>query len=160
MEEIWKPIIGYEGRYEVSNLGRIKSIKILKPVFRKITDNYTSRTIRLSQNGKTTESSVARVMAKAFIPNPENKSCVNHIDNNPQNNSLNNLEWVTYKENTQHSVDSGRMRNGHKCKLQEDEVMFIRNNKSIPVKILSIKYNVSIQAIYNVLKNKNWKIIK
>lgn len=64
-------------------------------------------TVRLSNNGKVVNYSVHRLLAEAFIPNPENKPCVNHKDGNKLNNSLDNLEWVTYAENTKHATRIG-----------------------------------------------------
>jgi len=98
MQEIWKDIEGYEGLYQVSNLGNVKSIKnniIKKPS--KLPKGYLQ--ICLNKNGKLKYISIHRLVAQAFIPNPNNLPCVNHKDCNPQNNNINNLEWCTYKEN-------------------------------------------------------------
>lgn len=102
MKEIWKDIQGYKGLYQVSNLGRIKSLnrvdgsnhriyeKILKLKKRK---NYLG--VDLHQNGELRTYSVHRLVAQAFIPNPENKPQVNHIDEDKENNQVDNLEWCT-----------------------------------------------------------------
>ena len=106
-EEIWKDIKGYEGLYQVSNLGRVKSLKrkykkryidkeIIKK-FSKIPKGYL-RT-GLSKNGIVKYYFVHRLVAEAFIPNYDNLPCVNHKDCNTANNMADNLEWVTYKEN-------------------------------------------------------------
>jgi hypothetical protein len=134
MEEIWKDIPGYEGKYQVSNLGRVKSLskklscvrngktafrvtkeKIMKPYIPK--NGYA----RMDLGGRNTNL-VHRLVAKAFIPNPENKPCVNHIDGNPSNNNLHNLEWCTYSENELHSYRklgkiSGKPQLGKRGKL-------------------------------------------
>lgn len=105
--EIWKPIIGLEGYYEVSSLGRVMRIKsggraragtILKPW---VNSGYLSVTLR----GR--EYRVHRLVAIAFTPNPENKPCVNHIDGNKLNNAVDNLEWCTYSENLIHAYRTG-----------------------------------------------------
>lgn len=101
MEEIWKDIAGYEGLYEVSNLGRVKSLitnKILKPSFDG-KKNYLF--VGLYKKGvKTKLINVHRLVAMAFIPNPNNYPQVNHIDENKINNRADNLEWCTIKYNS------------------------------------------------------------
>ena len=111
MTEIWKPVVGYLGFYEVSNLGRVKSLKdnlgrdrelILKPQKRK--DGYF--TIELKRSTKF----LHRIVAEAFIPNPENKPQVNHKDSNRENNQTGNLEWVTASENILHGYKYGNIK--------------------------------------------------
>lgn len=110
MEE-WKDIEGYEGLYQVSNIGKIRrGNKILKQTENRCGYNY----ICLSKAGKKSHLLVNRIVAKTFIPNPQNKPCVNHIDLNKQNNSANNLEWVTYKENVEWSVKKGKWHGRYK----------------------------------------------
>lgn len=111
MKEIWKPVVCYEGFYEVSNLGRIKRIKdyhgtpgILKQ--QKGSNGYSI--VALSKYGIQKSHSVHRYVAEAFIPNPENKRCINHKDNIRDNNIVSNLEWVTHKENNIYTVKQGR----------------------------------------------------
>ena len=111
MTEIWKPVVGYLGFYEISNLGRVKSLKdnlgrdrelILKPQKRK--DGYF--TIELKRSTKF----LHRIVAEAFIPNPENKPQVNHKDSNRENNQTGNLEWVTASENILHGYKYGNIK--------------------------------------------------
>lgn len=101
MNEIWKPVVGYEGLYEVSNLGRIKSLpkyhyktsKILKPTLHKKQKRYSVLLTKDSKNRKRIY--VHKLVALAFVPNP-NPSIyneINHKDENPQNNKADNLEW-------------------------------------------------------------------
>lgn len=102
-KEIWKPVLGYEGLYEVSNLGRVKSLprmevcgslirkrsgRILKPDVRKGYERVT-----LCKDGKLQRIFVHRIVATAFIPNPNNLPFINHKDETPSNNSVENLEW-------------------------------------------------------------------
>lgn len=108
--EIWKPIAGYEGIYEVSNLGRVRSLprKTSKGGIKKPTETIWGYLIcQLSKSGQVKHRSVHRLVAEAFIPNPENKQTVNHIDCNRKNNRADNLEWTTQSENVRHSVRLG-----------------------------------------------------
>lgn len=96
-DEIWKDIKGYEGLYLVSNLGDVYSClsnKKLKPG----SDNGYLK-VNLCKNNKVKQFTVHRLVALAFLPNENNYPCVNHKDENPSNNNVNNLEWCTYKYN-------------------------------------------------------------
>lgn len=109
-------IEGYEGLYEIDQMGNVYSIVttnsrrkgIIKPQ-----DNSKGylRVTLFDKNGKGRKHYVHRLVAKAFIPNPENKPIVNHIDCNPYNNSVENLQWCTQSENIQYSYDLGRQAN-------------------------------------------------
>lgn len=118
MEEIWKDIIGYEGYYQVSSIGRVKSMareRIYKNGYRPLQEkilnpSYNSRryyTVVLQKNGVKSTKTVHRLVADVFIPNHLNKKTVNHIDGNKSNNNISNLEWSTYSENNQHAIDTG-----------------------------------------------------
>ena len=108
IEEIWKPICGYEGLYEVSNLGRIKSLrdkngnreKILKTI--KDKDGYLK--INLWKEDKMKTFRVHRLVATAFISNPNNLPTVNHIDENKENNVADNLEWMNLSQQQRHGT--------------------------------------------------------
>ena len=123
--EIWKPIPGYEGYYEASNTGLIRSVprtiilktkkledrpceyksKILKPYLSQHNrSNILPRQqIVLSVDGKTKSLQVHRLIAQTFIPNPNNYETVNHIDGNTFNNTVENLEWISKVDNIRHS---------------------------------------------------------
>lgn len=109
MHEIWKDIDGYENLYQVSNLGNVRSLNYRhtrKPnniAKAKNRDGYS--TVRMNKFGKRAVKQIHQLVAKTFIPNPENKPEVNHKDGNKENNQVSNLEWVTSKENTKHAID-------------------------------------------------------
>lgn len=98
MKEYWKPIIGYENLYKISNLGNVLSLRknsILK--HHMITGGYF--VVQLSKNGKSRNWLVHRLVAEAFIDNPNRLPEINHKDENPSNNAASNLEWCSHKYN-------------------------------------------------------------
>ena len=99
--ELWKGVPGYEDYYEVSDCGRIRSFHTGRIMGTGLNNWY--RSISLCKNGTKKSVCVHQVVAKVFIPNPENKPCVNHIDGDKTNNHVSNLEWATFKENELHS---------------------------------------------------------
>jgi len=104
--EIWKDIPDYEGLYQASNLGNIKSLK-KNIILRQNGDNYGYMQVIL-YNGETRKTGkVHRLVGKAFIENPENKPQINHKDGNKKNNHVSNLEWLTNRENKKHAIDTG-----------------------------------------------------
>ena len=112
MQEIWKDIEGYEGLYQVSNLGRIKSLNYLNTGITKImkqnlSGNYA--TIGLCKKGKVKTRYIHRLVAETFIPNTDNYLEVNHKDENKQNNRVDNLEWCTRKYNINYGTHNQRM---------------------------------------------------
>lgn len=104
MDEIWKDITGYEGLYQVSNLGRVKSLKFGKELILKHSkdkDGYVM--VGLWKNNHNTTAKVHRLVAQAFIPNPENKPQVNHLKGIRNDNRVTELEWATKSEDAIHS---------------------------------------------------------
>ena len=110
--ENWKPIMGFDS-YEVSDLGRVRSVfngatRVLKLELHKQTGYLRATLSARGTTGKQYHRKVHRLVALAFLENPENKPEVNHKDANKMNCSVGNLEWVTSSENTVHAVSLGR----------------------------------------------------
>lgn len=135
-EEVWKPIIGYEGLYEVSSKGRVRSLpfkhsrcKILKLVPKK--KGYLFLT--LSKNGVQKPHSVHRLVAMAFIPNPENKPTVNHKNEIRTDNRVENLEWATYYEQNHYGTHLQKVKRSLKRTYntpQIKEMLSLRQKKN------------------------------
>lgn len=127
MDEEWRDIPNYEGYYQISNLGRVKSldreiINVNGKIFLRkgkvkaqMIDKGGCKRVNLYKDGILKCCPVHRLVAKTFIPNPENKPEVNHIDGNKQNNSVYNLEWCTRSENQQHAWNIGLKENARKA---------------------------------------------
>ena len=114
MSERWKAIEGFEGRYEVSDQGNVRSILFVNNIVSKQRIKTKEQTINsqrrcyvnLERDGRRKNCLVHRLVAKAFIPNPMNLSEVNHIDGNPTNNNISNLEWCTKQYNMKHAYEN------------------------------------------------------
>lgn len=116
-DEIWKDVVSYEGKYMVSNKGRVKSLntivefpynrgglRIFRGQIRKLRLNGSGYLqLNLSKSSKKKGHLVHRLVASSFIPNPEGKAEVNHLDYNPLNNNVENLNWMTRQENITYS---------------------------------------------------------
>jgi hypothetical protein len=176
MKEVWKDIVGYEGSYQISNKGRVKSLKRI--IYRSdgvkqsygglLKTQYKSKRgymiSSLCKNGKSQKSKIHRLIAIHFIPNPDNKPKINHIDGNKLNNNLDNLEWCTDMENSQHAwktglIDNKGSKNGM-SKLTKSEVLNIRNLKGkITYREIAEKHNISNANAWLIANKKRWKHI-
>lgn len=133
-KEIWKDIEGYEKVYQISNLGRVKSLArwsngnhFLKEKYLKTyLDKDLYERINLYEKGKVKHYFVHRLVAQAFIPNPNNLPQVNHIDENKTNNCVNNLEWCTVEYNNNYGTRTARATNSNDYKK-----LALLNNKKI-----------------------------
>ena len=166
--EIWRDVVGYEGLYQISNLGRVKSLlfgreRILKTRYN--VEGYA--VIKLTRKDKGKIYPIHKLLAQAFIPNPENKPIVNHKDGNKMNNNLDNLEWVTHSENVKHSYKMGLIKpkrgsENVQSKLSEEEVFYIRKNykyrdEEFNAHKLAQKFGVATSTIYRVVNNECYK---
>ena len=161
MEEIFKDVKGYEGYYEVSNLGRVRSTsykgtRILKPSLK-----IRYKIVVFCINQIKVHKLVHRLVAEAFIPNPNNYSIVNHIDGNRKNNEVSNLEWCTPLYNTQHAKSHNllnRYEDRPAAKLTKEKVLLIPEliNLGATTDDLKNLFNVSRRCIDNIFEGKNW----
>ena len=180
MDEIWKPVPNYEGFYEASNLGRIRSItrvkpfkcrygkivpreykgKILKPTF---DGRHMYLQVTLSKDGIQKRELIHRIIAKTFINNPYNLPEVNHKDEDKMNNSVSNLEWCDHKYNNNYGTKLNRTRGinnpGHKI---TPEIVNSIRKEYVPLSHeyglagLGKKYGISETHVCAILKGRRW----
>ena len=176
-QEKWKAIKGYEGLYEVSDLGNIRSIgrytparsgscKFQKGMVRKLSfipKRYVCAT--LSKEGVPRTFDIHRLVAKAFIPNPDNLPEVDHKDNNKHNNRVDNLQWISRLGNAQKAVASGLQPRGDRCSnavATEEIVLKIRKlyATTVPSQLkLEKMFGISRGAIWYIVNRKTWRHI-
>ena len=142
MEISWKPILGYEGLYEINNVGEVKTIKT-NIIRKQMISKRGYFCVTLCKNGKHQNKNIHRLIMEAFVPNPENKPCVDHIDGNRLNNSLENLRWCTSKENNNNPNTKGK---GWKTKKEEiiNKILTKRkekNQKFAPIEVFAFYPN-------------------
>lgn len=131
-EEIWKDIKGYEGLYQVSNLGKVKYLPkyhTKKEGIMKYTLRSGYRNLILRKNGTRKSKQIHRLVAETFIDNPYNKPFVNHKDYNRQNNNVDNLEWVTQKENVRWSICNMKKRKNKIYSKTGEKYIYYKGNK-------------------------------
>ncbi len=170
-EEVFRPIAGYEDLYLISCSGRVQSLprwvvcngvmalrdgRILKGSSHP--DRY--RIVGLWRDGVRWTSYIHRLVAQAFLSNPDGKPQVNHIDGDKANNRMENLEWVTDLENKRHAMETGLTIKGEdhgNSKLTEEEVLYIRSNPDgLTQRELATKLEVSQSVICNIQLGKTW----
>ena len=175
-KELWVPCPEYEEFYDISNTGLLRSKRVFvendglfgetKGFFKdgKIKKQFVNRygylVAKFCKHGKCRVLTVHRMVAKAFIPNPDNLSQVNHIDGNKQHNVVENLEWVSPAQNTQHAWDTGLInKDTHgNFKLTQEIADEIREKLKAggTVKEISKEYNIHISTVYSIKNNKTW----
>ena len=172
MKEIWKDIPNYEGLYQASNLGRIRSVDRYKEVIIKNQYGEYKRTkffksyilkqqtyigykcVQLHINGKYKWEKVHRLVAMAFVPNPENKPQVNHIDGNKSNNNVLNLEWCNQSYNTKHAYKNNLIKH-YKIEINQYDLEgnYIKTWES--AKEIEKKLKIKNSQICRCCKNEN-----
>jgi ribosomal protein S25 len=171
MEEIWKDIKDFEGMYQISNLGRVKTLNYKntgKEEIRALSltkDGYYK--VRLLCNNKDKTVRVHRLVAEAFIPNNDNKETVNHIDGNKQNNRVDNLEWADRHEQLYHAYKNNlrkAQKGQYNCNasLTEEQVkeirkIYIPRSKEFGTVALGKKYGVNNSTIGDVVRRVTYK---
>ena len=158
MNEVWRDVVDYNGLYRVSNLGRVKSMRFNGRILTGSINHSGYMVVNLTKDGVTKHKFIHRLVATAFIDNPENKPFINHIDSNPLNNVIDNLEWCTQAENVHHAMKKGRLvaplgeENG-KSKLDKSRVLQIR-------KAWEAHHNYSLVGrLFDVNAGTVWAII-
>lgn len=181
MKETWKFIQGYEGLYEVSTTGQIRSSERKVPMISRHGNPYMMTIhekllapdvsgeylrVTLCKDGKTERLSIHRIVAMTFMSNPENKKHVNHKDGNKYNNAVENLEWSTASENQKHAFETGLQKRtpgtlSPLAALTKEQVQVIRK-KYVPRKYtqdrLAEEFGVTRGVIKDLLNGKTYKL--
>ena len=165
----WEAVKGFEDYYLVSQKGLVYSIrrkKLLSP-FRSRSCGYDQ--FEFNVNGTATKHLTHRLVAEAYIPNPNNLPCVNHKDGNKLNNDVSNLEWCSYQENMYHASKTGLLHTiGSKnpaSKLTEEDVKYIRSvykkgDLEYGSSALGRKFCVDHKAIWSIVNGVTWRSVK
>ena len=165
-DEQWRDVVGYEGLYQVSNFGRVKSFHKGKVIIRKpvtLSDGYQQ--VSLDKNGKRKCMGIHVLVAKMFIPNPENKPMVDHYDRNPANNTVRNLSWVTNSENQRRAVELGSKKCGcdnPRSNLSSEQVreirrLYVRRSHEFGSVALAKMFGVSVSTIKRIVNGTSYK---
>ena len=159
---MWKDVVGYEGKYEVSNTGQVR--KCSGEVIGQWIDSKGYPLVRLSNPRKVLP--VHRIVAFAFIEKPEGKNVINHIDFVTHNNCVDNLEWCTQAENIKHSRDAGRYPDNYwkgkrspNAKISDNLAFKIRDEYKqggISQQKLGDKYGVSKRTVNRIVNNMSY----
>lgn len=169
MEEIWKDIKDYEGHYQVSNLGNVRSIKnnkkiLLKPYKNVKRSGYLEVYLRLPGSKKTFK--IHRLVAQAFIENPNNLPQINHKDENKEHNNVNNLEWCDGNYNIHYGTALIRMGKSHRKKVAQysltGELINTFNSQTEAAKATNSKQGSISDCIRGIINKHNgfiWKLI-
>lgn len=161
MIEEWRDIKYFEGIYQVSSLGRVRSLDRIDSVGKqqysrilKDGDNGGGyRMVVLTKNAKSTAFKVHRLVAQSFVSNPENKHVVNHKDENKSNNNVDNLEWVTHKENVNYGTNIER-----RTKNQSKQIKVIYRDNTFEIwesqTVFAREFKVNASSINSALNGR------
>jgi hypothetical protein len=179
MKEVWKDIKDYEGIYQVSNQGRVRSLDRIVVNKNGINIKRKGRVYKLSpegsgyyqvqfyNKGKRVHKSVHRLVAFCFLINNNNLSDINHKDGNKTNNNVNNLEWMTHSDNMIHAHNNGLLRNvdgennnmSKITKIIAIDIFKKSWNTKIKQKEIADMYGISISCVSLIKRKKTWKHI-
>ena len=152
-EEIWKPIKEFEGYYEVSNMGRVRSLNYKRTgkekILKNIEDYKGYLEVGLTKNGKRKQFKVHRLVAEAFIPNPENKPCIDHINTIRNDNRIENLRWATHEENSNNPLTKKKMSENHREQIGENNHMYGRIGENNPKSKPIVQINPNTNEVLN-----------
>ncbi len=177
--DVWKDVVGYEGLYEVSSKGEVRSVSAYRPftVRNQTTQRYHSgkvlkpifdgrglyQQVTLSKEGVSRRFLIHRLVASAFIPNPNGLPEVNHKDENKTNNAIENLEWCDHKYNNNYGTkkDASKGENNSQSKFSEQMVkearsIFVPGDPQFGLTALSKKYGISRSHMCAILKRNRW----
>jgi hypothetical protein len=163
----WDSVKGYEKYYLISPRGAVYSIRSKKLISPFVSSGYSQ--VELNVNGVARKHLIHRLVAEAYLPNPNGLPCVNHKDGNKLNNEVSNLEWCTYKENMEHASEHGLLKsigsNNPASKLTEEEVKYIKSvykkgDLEYGSSALGRKFGVDHKAIWNIVNGVTWRAIK
>jgi hypothetical protein len=156
----WKPVKGFEELYEVSNTGEVRGLK-RGVLLSQTTKSNGYKSVKLSKNSKYEHRYVHRLVAEAFLENPQNKKTVNHKNGKKDMNNVENLEWLTYSENHKHAYNTGlkeRKATRGNTKLSSPDVVKIRFllSQGITHQTIADMFNVSRYTITDISIGKSW----
>lgn len=177
IEQIWKDIPNYEGRYQISNDGKVRSLerkvylesrgiyRTVKGIILKGSpDTLGYPTVALWKDNKLDLRRIHRLVAEMYIPNPDNKPQVNHIDGDKTNNSYTNLEWVTMSENIKHAYKTNladkRGEKHHNSTITNEQARQIKyGHKDMKTKDIAKLYSISPATVCRIRSGERWKSI-
>lgn len=160
-KEEWRPVVGSDGFFEVSNFGNIRRAKDKNLVCLETRLGYFRAP--LTRQGSRTRFDVHRAVALAFIPNPQGKETVNHKDSDKKNNHVSNLEWATDRENQNHAIENRLHRDeerhwNHKLtKAQVQKIKKIKQESYRHRQLVAQRFGVTQSTIYAIWIGKTWK---
>lgn len=137
----WKPVVGYEGLYEVSEKGQIKNLKTQHVLTPRNSTGYSM--VALFKNGERRDLKIHRLVACSFLENPQNKPQVNHKDGNKLNNNLENLEWCTNSENQKHAYQTGL----RKFTYFQKQIIKVAVSKAHSKSVIDIKTGIKYSSL-------------
>lgn len=173
--EQWRPIAGYEGLYEVSDMGNVKSlrreVRMPKGGIRIVEEKLLVmlylrgyQRCHLAKDGRVKNAQVHRLVAEAFIPNPENKPQVNHKNGIKTDNRASELEWATHRENEDHATVNGLKASGERNSnsvLNPESVQRLlarREETGLSIYALAGEFGVSKSTVSNIINNNHWAL--